>query len=232
MLLIYNETMAGYYADRLAAVRLQRVYEIATPPVQRYLAAEQAHVLDRLDSGAAVLELGCGYGRVLQPLAEKAGLAVGIDTSLSSLLLAERLLPSQTNCRLVQMDAAALGFPDRLFDLVVCIQNGISAFHVDQRHLLTEALRVTRSGGIAFFSSYSTAFWPERLRWFELQAEAGLVGEIDYQKTRNGVIVCRDGFTATTVDETQFRELSAGLNASITIREVASSSLFCELRRL
>ena len=52
------------------------------------------------------------------------------------------------------MDAAALGFRDRVFDVVVCIQNGISAFKVDRRALIAEAIRVTRPGGSVLFSSY------------------------------------------------------------------------------
>ncbi len=63
-----------------------------------------------------------------------------------------------------------------------------------------------------------------------MQAEAGLVGEIDYTRTGNGVIVCRDGFTATTVGEEQFRDLTAGLDVEVAIAEIDESSLFCELR--
>lgn len=48
-----------------------------------------------------------------------------------------------------------LGFRNRRFDVVVCIQNGISAFKVDQRKLIGETMCVTRSGGTLLFSSYS-----------------------------------------------------------------------------
>ncbi len=81
------------------------------------------------------------------------------------------------------------------------------------------------------FSTYSEKFWPQRLEWFELQAEVGLLGEIDRQRTGNGVIVCRDGFTATTFTPDRFRSLAAGLSAAITLSEVDGSSLFCILRK-
>ncbi len=97
------------------------------------------------------------------------------------------------------MDAAHLGFRDRTFDVTVCIQNGISAFGVDQHRLFAEAVRVTRLGGTTLFSSYSDGFWADRLQWFEIQSAHGLVGTIDYQAMGNGVIVCKDGFRATTV---------------------------------
>ena len=71
-----------------------------------------------------------------------------------------------------------------MFDAVVCLQNGISAFHVDPERLIGESLRVTKPGGTVFLSSYSDRFWAYRLAWFKLQEAEGLVGEIDYEKNR------------------------------------------------
>jgi SAM-dependent methyltransferase len=127
---------AGYYSARLAGERLQLAYELASPRVRRYLEAEIQHVASRVPPGGWVLELGCGYGRVLLPLAKRAGIAVGVDTSLASLELARRYLAPAGSILLAAMDATRLGFSPRSFDAVCCVQNGISAFHVDQRSLL------------------------------------------------------------------------------------------------
>ncbi len=83
-----------------------------------------------------------------------------------------------------------------------------------------------RPGGTAFFSTYSDRFWQPRLDWFERQAAAGLIGEIDHSQTGDGVIVCRDGFRAATVRETEFRELVTDLGVSIECVEVDGSSVF------
>lgn len=186
--------MNDYYKDNLSARRLQRVYQIAPPRIQQYLRAEVEHVLSYIHPGNTVLDMGCGYGRIMPALAEMEGLVVGIDTSLSSLLLAKDLLQDKPNCQIACMDAIHPAFPDQTFDRVICIQNGISAFHVDKRALVEESIRVTKRHGTLLFSSYSPKFWKERLRWFELQAAEGLLGEIDYEKTGNGLIVCKDGF--------------------------------------
>lgn len=221
--------MCGYYDERLSADSLRRVYEIARPRIRRYLDSEIAHVLSFVKPNDLVLELGCGYGRVLERLAAATGLVVGIDTSRASLDLAGDTVSGIGNCRLAAMDAGALGFVDDSFDLVVCIQNGISAFHADQRLLIDESVRVARRGGLVLFSSYADRFWDERLRWFEQQAEAGLLGEIDYERTGDGVIMCTDGFTATTVNASRFRSLTAGLDAGIVIEEIDGSSVFCRI---
>jgi len=176
-----------------------------------------------------VAELGCGYGRVLRRLLPAAHTVVGIDTSLASLGMAPEFTGHKPSLRLVCMDAIAMGFRDRVFDLTLCIQNGICAFAVDQQRLFSEALRVTRSGGLVLFSSYAAQFWEHRLRWFEIQSARRLIGEIDRQATGNGVIVCKDGFRATTADKETFEKLAAGLGVTPRITEVDGSSLFCEI---
>ena len=221
--------MYRYYDHSLSAERLRRVYEIAPARVRQYLEAETAHVLERIKPGDRVLDLGCGYGRILPRLARQASLVVGVDTSLSSLILGNPDLADLPDCFTLCMDAVRLGFRDTLFDCVVCIQNGISAFHVDRRALVLEAVRVARPGGTVLFSTYSDRFWDDRLEWFRLQSEAGLLGEIDYAKTHDGVIVCKDGFTAATVRPPEFEVLTNELDANVLIVEVDQSSVFCEI---
>src|SRR4030067_365892 len=128
--------MNNYYAEKLSAERLRRCYEIAPQRVKQYLEAELTFVLDRISPSNLVLELGCGYGRLIPALAKQ--------------------------------------------------------------------------GGTILFSSYSDKFWKYCLEWFKRQSEEGLVGEIDFDKTRDGVIVCKDGFTASTVGRERFVELTAG----------------------
>jgi SAM-dependent methyltransferase len=223
--------MPGYYSDKLSGERLRKVYAIAPPRIRQYLDAEIHFVLDVITPHDRVLELGCGYGRVLERLAEKAAFAVGIDASFDSLQSADNLTHRRSHIGLAQMDAARLGISGASFDCVVCIQNGISAFNVDKGRLMAEALRMTRPGGTVLFSSYAPQFWTERLAWFELQSRHGLVGEIDYAATGDGVIVCKDGFRAVTVGHDEFLRLTKKLNASASITEVDESSLFCVIRR-
>ena len=221
--------MPGYYTEKLAAERLRACYDLAPPRTRAYLEAEIEFVLGRTKPSMVALELGCGYGRVLERLLPAVHVAFGIDTSLASLRMALEFVRGKPSLRLACMDAMYLGFPDRIFDLTLCVQNGICAFAVNQQQLFREALRVTRSGGLVLFSSYSAQFWEHRLQWFEIQSAHQLIGEIDRQATGNGVIVCKDGFRATAADRTTFEKLAAGLGVTPRISEVDSSSLFCEI---
>ncbi len=221
--------MTRYYAETLSGVRLQRCYEVASARVRQYLEAEIVHVLGRLPEAETVLELGCGYGRIAQRLAEVATRVVGIDTAPESVELARRLWRSTDNCEFLHMDAIDMTFPDHSFDAVVCLQNGISAFQVDQVRLLAEALRVTREGGVVLLSSYSDSFWPHRLAWFEAQAAEGLVGRIDRVASRDGVIVCEDGFRSGRLTPHDFHWLCSRLGVDGQVSEVDGSAVFCEI---
>jgi len=220
--------MRGYYVGKLSGERLRRCYDIASERVKRYLEAEVDFVLSRLERNHAVLELGCGYGRVTFQLAEVARRVVGIDTATESLALARQIAGSRSPCEFQEMDALELAFDTSEFDRVVCVQNGICAFGGDQQVLLREALRVTRPGGRILFSTYSERFWPDRLEWFEAQATAGLVGAIDYARTGNGTIACKDGFHSGMVSPEAFRSLGKRLGVQTEVTEVDESSVFCE----
>ncbi len=221
--------MTGYYKKNLAGDRLRRAYELAPPRVQQYFEAEIAHVIGKLQATDTVLELGCGFGRVLRRLAPYTGAIIGVDTSEASLQAAREYCEGMSNVRLLRMNAEELGFVDGSFDKVICIQNGISAFHLDPAGWVKESVRVTRPGGLVLISTYSEKFWNHRLEWFRIQSEHGLVGEIDWDATREGEIVCKDGFRATTYTADRFASIVSELGRRCTITEVDESSLFCEI---
>ena len=218
-----------YYRDKLSADKLSACYEIAPERIRQYLEAEIQFVISVLRGKDLVLELGCGYGRVMRPVSQHVSWIAGNDISRESLDLARSYMKSCHNYGLFVMDASRMAFRSSTFDAVFCIQNGISAFGANKTRLITESIRVTRRNGIILFSSYSPKIWDARLEWFEKQSQLGLIGEIDEKKTRDGTISCKDGFEAATVSGDQFAQLfdQLGLNASIT--EVDESSIFCKV---
>jgi SAM-dependent methyltransferase len=219
----------GYYRERLSGLRLFRCYEVASERVRRYLRAEVDFVVSSVGGAGLVLELGCGYGRVMKRVSGFVGWVVGNDVSGESLDFARGYMEGCGNCSVFLMDACRMGFGSGVFDCVFCVQNGISAFGVDKGRLVGEAVRVTRDGGVVLFSSYSPKVWEDRLEWFRKQSEFGLVGEIDEDRTCDGTIVCKDGFKATTVGDDEFVELFGELGLDASIIEVDESSVFCKV---
>jgi ubiquinone/menaquinone biosynthesis C-methylase UbiE len=224
--LLSNMSAGSYYREKLSASKLQRCYEIAPARIRQYLAAEIQFVVSQIQGSELVLELGCGYGRVMKEVSKSVDWMVGNDISKASLEFAQHYLEGSTNCDLCLMDASHMGFQSSTFDMVFCIQNGISAFKADTKKLLAESLRVTKDDGTILFATYSPKIWDARLDWFRRQANLGLIGQIDAVQTCEGTIVCEDGFEATTVATDQFADLASEFGVITAIEEIDESSIF------
>jgi 2-polyprenyl-6-hydroxyphenyl methylase/3-demethylubiquinone-9 3-methyltransferase len=221
--------MKNYYNKSLNSDKLKRCYDIAPERIKQYLEAEISFVASKCKSNDILLDLGCGYGRVSFRLEEKVNRIVGIDISEDNIKLANKLCGENSRCEFIKMNAIDLKFEDNLFDVVICIQNGISAFNVDPQKLIKESIRVAKRDGILLFSSYLEKFWVDRIEWFKLQSEEGIIGAIDYKQTKKGTIVCKDGLELTTFSKDDFLKLAANFNLETSIHEIDNSSIFCEM---
>ena len=103
--------MQRYYSQNLSADRPRLCYEIASPRIKWYLAAEIKFVLHRVTTTSVVLELGCGYGRVLRELLTKAQAVFGVDTSEDSLRLAREIVGGSSLSSFVSDGCCETGFP-------------------------------------------------------------------------------------------------------------------------
>jgi 2-polyprenyl-6-hydroxyphenyl methylase/3-demethylubiquinone-9 3-methyltransferase len=71
-----------YHKDKLSANRLLKCYELAPPRIRHYLDAEIQFVISNTHGADLVLELGCGYGRVLKAGSPFVSMIVGNDISI------------------------------------------------------------------------------------------------------------------------------------------------------
>jgi len=216
--------MSNYYADSLNAQKLFRVYDTNIPRVKQYLQEEIDFVKKDLTRSQSVLELAAGYGRIVRELAPYCGPIIGVDISEESVELGQEYLKDFPNAAMVAMDVHQMEFECR-FDVILCLQNGLSAMRADEE-VIRKIMELLAPGGRAYFSSYSSKFWEWRLKWFEEQAEKGLLGEIDYDQTKNGVIVCKDGFMARTHSPEDLKEIGERIGSPYRVTEVDGSSVF------
>lgn len=107
-------------------------------------------VLPFLHPDAVVLELGCGVGRLLRPVACHVKEAIGVDVSAVMIEEAELFLAGAPNVRLIKCDGATLeGVESESVDLVFSL---LALIHVDKRsafRYLREIRRVLKPGGRA-----------------------------------------------------------------------------------
>lgn len=221
--------MNNYYAKSLNAQKLLGVYDTKIPRVEQYLQAEIEFVKKHLNKTQKVLELGAGYGRIIHELAPWCASILGVDISEGNVAFAKKYLEELPNAEIRVMDIHRWNLTDS-FDIILCLQNALSAMRADEKDIHNFIAHLS-PGGTAFFSSYSENFWDSRLKWFEEQAEKKLLGEIDYENTKDGVIVCKDGFRAVTHSPEDFKKIGESLRLPYEIHEVDESSLFLVIHK-
>ena len=111
-------------------------------------------------AGRAALELGCGTGRVLIPLADAGCDLVGIDTSAALLAIARRKAAQRnyaSRIRLAQADMTSFQLSQTAFDFVFVVSNTLMhlATQADQRAALARARRHLRVGGLLLIDLFN-----------------------------------------------------------------------------
>ena len=215
----------NYYATNLNSLKLFHVYDTNIPRIRQYLDHEIDFIRKHLHGNESVLEIGAGYGRILKELSSHAKSLVGIDISDGSIEFGKEYLKDFSNVHLEVKDAHRLDYQE-VFDVVLCLQNGLSALKGNPLELIQISMRALQIGGRAYFSTYSAKFWQHRLAWFREQVGKGLLGEIDEEQTKDGVIACKDGFRAMTFTENDFVKLGEASGCRYEIQEVDESTLF------
>jgi len=222
--------MSNYYEKNLNSAKLFQVYQTKYPRIKRYFDEEISFIQRNLNKSDKVLEVGAGYGRIIKELGPFTDSVVGIDISKASVDLGKDYIKECPNCDIKVMDSHNLEFSEE-FDVVLCLQNGLSAMKGQPMHLIEQCLKVLTPGGRAYFSTYSSKFWEHRLAWFQEQSDNGLLGEIDLEKTKDGIIVCKDGFVAITFSKDDFIKFGETSGCNYYIEEVDESSLFLILEK-
>lgn len=221
----------NYYAQNLNAQRLWQVYKTEIPRVSEYLEREISFVRDRMKKTDTVLELAAGYGRIMKELAPYVKSITGIEISGENVRFGEEYLKDTPNTALLTMDVHDIEYSDS-FDAVLCLQNGLSAVKAEVPELFAaKTIKALKKGGKAYFSTYHPKFWEQRLAWFQEQSKKELIGELDMEKTQNGIIICKDGFRATTHSIADLEKIGRSTNCLWQIFEVDDSSIFLVIEK-
>jgi len=121
-----------------------------------------AIVLDgvALDASAEILEIGCGVGRLLVPLAERVAVAHGVDISPVMIGKSKEYASSAPNVRTALTDGTFSQLPDASLDFVFSF---IVFQHIPERapirRYVEEAARVLKPGGVFRFQVDGRWWW-------------------------------------------------------------------------
>lgn len=121
------------------------------------------------EARGAIVELGCGTGRVVLPLAQMGAEVTGVDASPALLEVARRKIAlADVAARVIlrEADLRATGLPENHFALAICTSNTL--MHLtspeDQLAALSEAARILKRGGVLMLDLFN----PDLQRLFEV----------------------------------------------------------------
>ncbi len=153
-----------------------------------------------LAPGAAVCDIGCGYGGTSRRLAELPGCAVvGVTLSRAQVAWAKEFRPT-ANPRLVVMDWLENDFPPNSFDAVLSIES--SEHMVDQNRFFAEIRRTLKPGGRFVLCA-----------WLAAEAPSGFAIRHLLEP------ICREGCLPQLGTEQEYREMMAATGLVISHSE-------------
>jgi ubiquinone/menaquinone biosynthesis C-methylase UbiE len=189
----------------------------------------------RREAGPA-LELGCGTGRLLMPLARTGSALVGLDRSAPMLAQARARAVRITSARrpaIVQGDAQALPFRAAAFDLVIAPYGLLQSLTSDRalNRALGESARVLRRGGLLGIDLV-----PELAEWPSYRKRVTLRGRRDRRTTLTLVeSVRRDERRGLTIFDEEFVERRGQAvrrrRFSLTFRTLPMKATFSRIER-
>jgi SAM-dependent methyltransferase len=182
----------------LAPVDVDRYLD---PPADTPFALEYAFFLLGNVRGKTVLDLGCGSGESLVPLATRGALVIGIDVSSDLIQLARKRLSGYGLPATLQGGSAyATGLPDESVDVVFSMA---LLHHLDLPAARSEIHRILRPGGL-FILREPIRFSPTMNRLRRLfPAPKGDISPFEHPMTRAEISLVTQGFTV--VAERNFR---------------------------
>jgi ubiquinone/menaquinone biosynthesis C-methylase UbiE len=168
-------------------------------PVGRYRLWHErravAHLLERVEIGARILDCPCGIGRWWPMLDQRGATVVGGDVSPGMCDHARQRADSeQLDIEVIEADAEALPFEDNNFDWVFCFALTKHLSRPTQYAVLAEFARVARQGVLCSFglvNHFTYEIWRRRHRRSEragtVQALPLLIEELEWMATCAGL---------------------------------------------
>lgn len=185
---------------------------VGNPPaeIRYYRDAELAFLKNYFeDKPLRILEVGCGYGRLLSELENGKRKVVGIDFSEKQIERARRYV-ERTPTQLAAMDASKLGFKDNSFDIVCCLYQTLGNMPGIEQQVINEMYRVCKPNGEIITSVFSENALDAQLRNYE---------RLQLTQVRNveNAVVTDEGFYSRRFSREDVAKLFEQLEAPVEI---------------
>ena len=200
-----------FFSRKEQAEFISRVYA-ETPYVVQSLFRRESQLLQGALAGSRrVLEVGCGFGRVLEWVPEAVAYT-GIDIGRHYVEEAKTRNPRGD---WICGDATCLPFQDESFDAVFCIQNTLGNMEGIEGKVISEMRRVCRRKGRLILSVYSEDSFEIRRLWYDRLVDAGIFRRVWLDPEHPRVARSNTGWSSRCFDRKEVRALFGAVSMEI-----------------
>lgn len=184
--------------------------------IKDWLEKENEFLKENITNNSTVLDVGIGYGRNVETIANNVKKLVGIDKSTFLLKEANKF----SNVELFCEDANKMHFQDDSFDFVICMGNTFGDFAEDKVNILKEMKRVCKKDGKIFISIYSENAIDYRIKEYER------IG-IKISKIQEGEVFTSDGLKLEQFTKEKLKKIFSEVGLEVEINELNQISYIC-----
>ncbi|NCN51797.1 class I SAM-dependent methyltransferase [archaeon] len=179
--------------------------EMARKPVGGYkegLDSEKKFLIENLSEDEKVLDIGSGFGRVLEVLSPKVKEIIGIDNDEEAVKESVKLNENNKKVKVLLMDAENLEFSDGEFGIVTCLGGTPSNFGKTRNKIYSEIKRVLKKKGLFFCSVYNEDALKDRVNYYEKYYS----GKYTLNK-ETGYVEVKDKFVSEQFSQDQMKNI-------------------------
>ena len=196
----------------------------AHPKIKDWFQKEIDYLKNNIKPNSKILDIGCGFGRHIELIADFSKEVIGIDNNKDMVQKAKDRLSNFKNVKILLQDAQNLKFQDDYFDYVICMTNTFGDFPDIKLNVLKEMKRVCKKGGKIIISVYNDKALEIRKKDYK---KVGL----HIIKIKDGIVYTKEGLISEQFTKQQLKELFDKLKLKSKILELNPISFLCELQK-
>ena len=196
----------------------------AHPKIKEWFQKEIKYLKKNIKPNSKILDVGCGFGKHIESIADFSKKVVGIDNNSDMIQKAKDRFSNFKNVELFLKNAQKLNFENDYFDYIICMTNTFGNFPNIKENVLKEMKRVCKKNGKVIISVYNDKALEIRKKDYE---KVGL----QITEIKNRIVYVREGLVSEQFTRPQLKEMFDKYKLKSKISELNSISFLCELQK-
>ena len=192
------------------------------PKIKEWFQKEIDYLNKNIQPNSKILDIGCGFGRYIEIIADFSKEVIGIDNNKDIIQKAKNRFSNFKNVKLFLKDAQKLNFENDYFDYIICMTNTFGNFLDIKENILKEMKRVCKKDGKIIISVYNNKALEIRKKDYE---KVGL----HITKIKDRIVYTREGLISEQFTKPQLKKMFDKYKLKSKISKLNSISFLCEL---